>query len=234
MKVFVMTCDSYMSAIPGFAHCFNKHWSPEQQVIVAGFSEPNVEMPDNFTFFSIGQQRDYPVSKWSDGLLKLMWHFPTEKHFILMLEDYWLCQPVRVDVVKILHDYMVQFDYVVKMDLCGDRRFAGGVEDYGTVGDIPLVKSDYTSAYHMSLMVGIWNAANMRSVIIPGESPWDVEIRGTPRLADQMDKMLVLGTKTDPWPVRHVLVYRGGDPSKLIWDGLSDEDIDELKAIGYK
>ena len=234
MKVFVMTCDSYMDAIPGFAHQFNKYWSPDQEVIVAGFSKPEFDMPDNFTFFSIGDQRNYPVDRWSDALLKLMWHFPKEKHFVLMLEDYWICQPVNVGAIKILHDYMVQFDYVIKMDLCGDRRFAGGVEDYGDVAGIPLVISDYTSAYHMSLMVGIWNQDNMKAIVIPSESPWQVELEGTTRLSRQQDKMVVLGTKIDPWPVKHVLMYRGGDSDNMIWDGLSDEDVVELKGLGYE
>ena len=234
MKVFVMTCDAYMDAIPGFAHQFNKYWSPDQEVIVAGFSKPEFDMPDNFTFFSIGDQRNYPVDRWSDALLKLMWHFPKEKHFVLMLEDYWICEPVNVNAVKILHDYMVQFDYVIKMDLCGDRRFAGGVEDYGDVAGIPLVISDYTSAYHMSLMVGIWNQDNLKAIVIPHESPWQVELEGTTRLSRQQDKMVVLGTKIDPWPVKHVLMYRGGDSDNMIWDGLSEEDVVELKGLGYK
>ena len=234
MKVFVMTCDSYMDAIPGFAHQFNKYWSPDQQVIVCGFTKPEFDMPDNFTFYSIGDQRNYPVDKWSNGLIDVLWHFPKEERFVLMLEDYWLCQPVNVDAVKILYDYMVQFDYVIKMDLCGDRRFAGGVQDYGDVAGIPLVKSDFTSAYHMSLMVGLWNRENMRAILEPGESPWDVEMRGTPRLANQGDKMLVLGTKLDPWPVKHVLMYRSGDSNNMIWDGLNDEDIIELKELGYE
>lgn len=234
MKVFVMTCDAYMDAIPGFARQFNKYWGEDQQVIVCGFSPPNFEMPDNFTFYSIGDQRNYPVDKWSNGLIDVMWHFPTEKHFVLMLEDYWICQPVNIGAIKILHDYMVQFDYVVKMDLCGDRRFAGGVQDYGDVAGIPLVKSDYTSAYHMSLMVGMWNRNRMRKILVPNESPWDVELKGTPRLASEGDSMVVLGTKLDPWPVKHVLMYRNGNSDNMIWDGLQEGDVEELKKMGYK
>jgi len=234
MRVFVLTCDSYMKAIPGFAHQFNRYWSPNQQVIVCGFSKPEFEMPDNFTFYSIGDQRNYPVGKWSDGLIDVMWHFPMDEHFVLMLEDYWLCQPVNLDAIKMIYDYMKQFTNVIKFDLCADRRFAGGVQDYGDLGGIPLVKSDYTSAYHMSLYTGMWNRELMRKILVPGESPWQVELEGTPRLANHGDSMLVLGTKIDPWVVKHVLMYRNGNSGKMIWDGLSDEDIAELKELGYK
>ena len=233
MKVFVMTCDKYVDALRGFSHFFNKYWSTEQQVVVCGFTPPKFKLPPNFTFFSIGEQRDYPVKKWSDGLIHVMNSFPMEKHFVLMLEDYWLCQPVNVEAVTILHDYMVQFNYVIKMDLVGDRRFAGGVTDYGEVAGIPLVKSDYNSAYHSSLMTGIWNSEHMRKYIIPDESPWDVELDGTRRLAKLQDNVLVLGTKLDPWPVKHILAYRSNDPTKLLVSEMSEYDKDEVRGLGY-
>jgi len=228
-----MTCDKYLDALRGFAHFFNKYWSPTQQVIVCGFTPPKFDLPENFTFFSIGKQEDYPVKKWSDGLLHVMDSFPSEKHFVLMLEDYWLCQPVNTDAVSILYRYMVQFDYVIKMDLVGDRRFAGGVMDYGDVAHIPLVKSDPNSAYHSSLMTGIWNADHMRKYIIPDESPWDVELAGTGRLSAFGDELLVLGTKLDPWPVKHILAYRSNDPTKLLVQDMSEYDKDEVRGLGY-
>ena len=234
MKVFCLTCDKYLHAIKGFAHFFNKYWSDTQPVIVCGFSAPEFDLPDNFTFFSIGKEEDYPLKKWSDSLIRVLESFPYDKHFTLMLEDYWLCQPVRQDVVRTLYDYMVQFDYVLKMDLCADRRYSAGVEEYPPVGDTQLLKSDFRSPYHMSLYTGMWNRKNMLRVLVPNENPWDVEIIGTPRLAGFKDEMLVLGTKLDPWPVKHILAFRSGNPDKLLTEGLSDSDVEKVRELGYK
>lgn len=233
MRIFVFTCDKYLDALRGFAHFFNKYWSAEQQVVVCGFTPPSFDLPSNFTFFSIGTQEDYPVGKWSDGLLRVLYSFPKEKHIVLMLEDYWLCQPVNVKAVTVLYHYIVQFGYVIKMDIVGDRRFAGGVTDYGEVAGIPLVKSDPKSAYHSSLMTGIWSTDLMRKYIIPGESPWDVELAGTQRLSGYGDEMLVLGTKLDPWPLKHILAYRSNDPTKLLVQDMSQHDKDEVRGLGY-
>lgn len=233
MKTFCMTCDKYMHAVRAYAYFFNKYWGDEQQVVVVGFSPPDFELPDNFTFFSLGKQEDYPVGKWSDGLIRLMDHFPKEEVFYLSLEDYWLCQPVRHDIVQMAVDYMRQFDYVIKFDLCADRRYAAGAEEYGTLGDVPLVKSDPDSPYHMSLYSGLWRRSLLKKILVSGESPWDVELRGTPRLAQYRDKMIVVGTVTDPWPIKHILAYRNGDPSRLLTEGFSADDIEAVRNMGY-
>lgn len=225
-----MVSDRYLHALPGFSYLFCKHWSPQQDVIVCGFSVPHFELPPNFTFFSIGRQTEYPFKRWSDALIRVLESFPREEFFVLMLEDYFLIQPVRLDVVRKCHDYMRQFRYVLKFDLCADRRFAGGVVDYGAIGDIPIVKSDPGSAYHSSLMTGIWNRELMlRYLLVPGESPHDVEIIGTPRLAARGDDLLVLGTKIDPWPVRHTLAFRTQEPGVWMLDELPHEDLAELR-----
>jgi hypothetical protein len=232
-KIFCMTSDKYLNALRPFAYLFNKYWGESQPVIVCGFSPPDFELPANFTFFSIGKQSDYPVGKWSDALIKVLHHFPKEQILGLMLEDYWICQPVRRDIVTMLVDYVRQFNYVIKADLAADRRFAGGSTPYGTVGDIPLVKSDPQSQYHSSLYPGLWNRELLLSHLRPGESPWDVELKGTPRLAARGDDVVVVGTVTDPWVVNIVLGHRRGNPDETLTDGLSQEDIEYMRNQGW-
>lgn len=240
MKVFVLTSDNYLNALRPYAYLFNKYWHErhEQEVMICGFSRPDFELPPNFTFFSIGKQEDYPIDKWSNALIRVMHHFPNEDVFCLMLEDYWITEPVWTDEVYMLERYMKQFRYTLKMDLITDRRYSGGIEDYGLCGHIPLVKSAFNSAYHMSLMCGLWNRDRMLDILIPDESPWDVEVRGTPRLAERQDELLVLGTKS--WtdndrtcPVQHTLAHRRGDPSELLLDDIHPDDLRALKELSF-
>lgn len=238
MRIFVLTSDNYSHSVLPFAHLFNKYWSSEQEVIVAGYERFPSGLPANFFPYSIGKQADYPVNKWSDGLIKLLRDFKDDEVFALFLEDYWIVEPVHTTEVRMLYDYMVQFRYVLKMDLYTDRRYAGGVQPYGKCGHIPLLKSDYNSQYHMSLMGGLWNRTNLLNILVPGESPWDVELSGTPRVASYKDDLLVLGT--DSWtqnpltcPVRHTLAYRGGDFTSLLLGELNPDDTDALKEMKY-
>lgn len=233
MKIFVLTSDKYMKIIPAFAHLFNKYWGADQQAIVCGFSRPDFELPENFTFFSIGPQEAYPFKRWSDALVRVLHAFPKEKYFALMLEDYLITQPVRRDVVRMASDYMQQFQFVLKFDLCADRRYSGFATEYGMLGDIPIVKSDPNSPYHASLYPGLWNRDLMlKYLLVPNESPHDIEIVGTHRLASYGDEVVVVGTVTDPWPLKITLGFRAQNPDGWELDGLSAEDLAELRSKG--
>lgn len=229
MRVFVLTSDNYLQALRPFAYLFNKYWGEWQQVIVGGFAEPTFDLPKNFTFHSIGNQADYPVNKWSNALIKLL----DEYHdgvFCLMLEDYWLSRPVNREAITMLHDYMLQFQYVLKVDLMTDRLYAYGMSDYGHCGYLDLIRSDPASQYHMSLMTGLWRRDQLLRFLVPDESPWDVELKGTPRVAAAASEVLVLGTRQAP--VRHILAHRRGNPNELLLDGLVASDVDEMTRLG--
>jgi hypothetical protein len=226
MNIFVLTSDKYLDALKPFCYLFNKYWGKDQGVIIAGFTKPDFELPPNFAFHSIGEFSDYPVNKWSDSLIDLMDQHSHIDTSIIMLEDYWLTRPVLTVAVHTCYDYMRQFRYVLKMCLTGDRLYSAGVRPYGHAGPVDLVVSDPDSQYQMSMMTGIWNHEQLRKVLIPGETPWEVEIEGTPRVRELKDEMIVLGTRQ--WPVRHTLALRGGNTSQYLFDELDPGTIREL------
>lgn len=230
IPVLVMVSDKYLSTLRPFAHLFQKYWGWMQNVTVVCFKEPDFKLPMNFAVHSMGDMANYPVTKWSDSILDYLDAHPHIDRFILLLEDYWLTRPVDLQAITMLSDYSRQFENVLKIDLCADRLYAGGMTDYNNCGRLDLVKSDHASQYHMSLMAGIWNTELFKKVVIRGETPWQVELEGTSRLATFKDEILVLGTRQ--WPVRYILANRNGDPTKLHLDGLGQHDITELKTLG--
>lgn len=54
MKIVCTTSDKYLHLMPVFVYLFNKYW-PNQQCEVVGYQKPN-NLPDNFTFHSMGVQ----------------------------------------------------------------------------------------------------------------------------------------------------------------------------------
>lgn len=229
-NIYCMTSDKYLPALLPYSYLLNKYWQPTPSVTVVGFSEPNFDLPDNFEFLSLGSYRDYPFERWSDALIKLLGTIQDES-FVLMLEDYWITRHVDTRAVKILYDYSIQFGYVLKVDLCGDRLYAYGADlDYGVVSYLDLVKSMPGSPYHMSLMTGIWRKDNLMRCLVPNESPHDIEIIGTPRVSHMQD-LLVLGTRQ--WPVRHILGLRARDHAHINTDGLNPVDIEAMEKLGY-
>jgi hypothetical protein len=230
VPIYLMTCDKYAKVLPVSAFLFNRFWSPSQEVTICGFSPipEQYKLPDNFKFLSIGNQEDYPVGKWSDGLIRVL-DMIDDEVFVLLLDDYLFRRPVNIPAIEMLADYMRQFKYVLKMDLCADRLYAWGMEDYDNCAYIDLLRSHPGSQYHMSLLTGIWNRTLLRRVLIPNESPWQVELDGTTRLSNMTD-MLVLGTRQ--WPIQQVLGFRGGDSSHINLTGLKSADVDDMRTLG--
>jgi hypothetical protein len=229
-RVIVMTSDNYLPALRPFAYLFNKYWQPHPEVLIAGFSPPGFELPTNFKFKSIGKFSDFPFSGWSNALIKLLEEIQDET-FVLMLEDYWITRPVGSDTIQILNDYAVQFGYVLKIDICTDRLYAYGADlNYGNVSYIDLVKSMPGSPYHMSLYPGIWRRDNLLKVLVPGESPHDLEIVGSTRVSHMQD-LLVLGTRQNPLKI--TLGLRGGNHNQVNYGDIPKGDFDDMHAAGY-
>lgn len=227
-KILVLTSDKYIWAIYPFAWLLKKYWPEHPHVVVGGFKPPRKKMPIDFSFVSLGKQEDYPIDRWSDAFFKFI-NTVDEEIFIFMLEDMWIIRHVDVRVVNMAYDYMKQFQYVARLDLTGDRLNAGGASFYGKLGDVDLIWSNPDSPYHLSTMPAFWRASHLRRVLIPGESPWDLEIHGTPRLAALRKSVIVLGTSA--WPIKNTLAFRGGDSSKLILDEIYLDDVATMRKL---
>jgi hypothetical protein len=228
-RVFITTCDSYLPALKCMAWMMDKYWNPQPDVAVLGFKFPDFELPPNWSFCSVGEQEDYPFDKWSDALIAFLNEVPDDV-FLLMLEDMWPIRKVDTEALDILYRYMLQFEYVAKVDLCGDRLYAMGMIPYGNVGRLDLIKSMPGSPYHLSLMPGFWRKKHLLSALIPNESPHQVEMIGTPRLSHNQD-VIVLGTRQ--WPLRVCLALRGGDSQKLLVDEISQPDVQAMRDLEY-
>ena len=126
MRVLVTTCDHYHSVLKIFIHQFLRHWGQDQEVLILGFARPNYDLPESFSFKSLGQGEEYPPHRWTDALAKALSSVQDEV-FVLMLDDYILTRPVNRAAILILYDYMMQFRDVIKIDLGEDRLYAQGV-----------------------------------------------------------------------------------------------------------
>lgn len=229
MRVLVLTSDKYLPALKPFAWLFNSYWGLEQPVLIGGFTPPDFELPPNFSFHSIGRMEDYPVEKWSDGVIAFLKAIPDEV-FILTLEDMWLTRHVDVEAVRILYRYMHQFKNVLRIDLTADRLYAMNMVDYAPCSRLDLILSDRTSQYQMSMMPGLWRKELLLRHLVPNESPWQVELEGTPRVAGD-ESIIVLGSRQ--WPLRNLLAFRHGDTEQLNLEGLRESDVQKLREMGY-
>ena len=239
-RIVCMTSDGYIDAVRPFIWLFKKYWGftgGRADVLVAGFTEPDFDLNDfggnvnvNVDFHSIGKFEEYPIAKWSDSLLALLDQIDDE-HIILMLEDYWVIRSINTEAIVGAKQFMEQYPNTLKFDLAADRFFAGGAKrDHLYHGWLDIVLSDPESAYHMSLMTGMWNTELLKKVLLPDWNPWDVEIKGTTHLRNFPDLQVV---GSGQWPVKHTLAFRGGEFGKVLLDELQMPDIYSLKQLGF-
>jgi hypothetical protein len=228
-RLAVITSDKYIRALRPFSALLKKYWPDGPDVVVGGYTPPDFPLPHNWEFVSIGKFYDYPVSRWSDGLIDFLNIIPDEV-VMLALEDMWPIRPVFSVIIDMAYDYMQQFRYVARFDLTSDRQFAQGVSFYGKMGGVNLLLSDPDSQYQLSMMPAFWRKEHLLRVLIPNETPWDVELSGTPRLSALRNEMIVLGT--DVHPYKNCLAFRGGDTSKLILNELDPQDVAMMRGAG--
>lgn len=236
MQVLIMTSDHKEKIVTGFFHQWHKYFKStwDTDIILCGFSP----IP-NYNVFKIGDFADYPANRWSDALIKVL-DIIADEVFLLLLDDYWLTRPVDTNALKMMYDYMYQFQNVIKFDVTDERLYVDsgshylyGYNTYDTLGYLDLIKSSHHSPYHMSLWGGLWRRDLLKRILVPNETAQQIELNGTSRLAQYGDEFLVLGTRQTP--LRHANVIQGG-----VWNNsttvgvpaLKDSDREALKELG--
>jgi len=229
MRNVVMTSDKHLWLIPGFLHQWNKYCGAP--ITVVGFSPPAVDCD----FVSLGRFEDYPVEKWSDALLKML-DVLGEEHVMIMLEDYWLIRKTDWSEVMSCYEWMKRFyPGALRFCLTSDRLYSKTVWDVDFISNTDIIEAGH-DGYQISFQASIYNSEVLKRVLIPNETPWQVEINGTGRLGEIQPNLRVFGTRQ--WLIRYqVMVRYGVFTKKGDWmfpaRQLSRADFDELKSLGH-
>ncbi len=230
--VFVFTSDKRNWLLQGFARQWQKYAPPDTNVVVVGFKPPEFSLPANFSFYSLGDMANFPVEKWSNALITFLEECAYE--FVpIFLEDYWLMRPVPTRALTVCTAFAAGMN-ALRVDLTTDRLYSGAtLTDKGSVGSLDFFESGH-SPYQLSLQASVWHRDQLLSLLVPGETPWQVEINGNQRLEKQ-PHFHVYGTRQ--WPFRYQIMVNKGE---LALDGswmfparqLAEIDIVDLRGAG--
>ena len=98
MKNFIITSDKYSFLLEGYIKLFNKYWNGgDIHHTILGFDPPTIELPSNYTFHSLGKQKDNPM--WSQTLIPFFKKIK-ESYFLLTFEDHFLVKEVNIELLK--------------------------------------------------------------------------------------------------------------------------------------
>lgn len=241
MKTVVFTSDTHSWLLRGFFHQWNKYgktffekegkWFGDFLTIeVAGFTKPE-GLPNDVSFVSIGNFKDYPVEKWSDAIIKYLKGIDDEL-VLFLLEDYWMMRAVDTHGLAAACGFMQTHKEVIRFDVAADRVFNDLAQYVCPWGSLDICEAK--GAYALSFQASIYRRELLLEVMRPSETPWMAEINGSARL----NKLSYRVVGSYQWPLNYMIVMNKGKFDRQgHWmfpaRSLRMEDWMELISLGY-
>ena len=144
----------------------------------------------------MGEDVDY-----STNLMKMLKEIPDE-WVILWIEDRLVISPVHTDEIINLVD-VAKRERIGFIKLISGHPLPNGHNTLKKIGEIPK-----DSRYRVCITVGLWRKDLLYRILIPGESPWDIERNGD-RLKNMDEKFYSISIdyrKTPPIIDKHIIV----------------------------
>lgn len=209
IKIYIVACDKYRWLLKPFCYLFNKFWGKDKEVVILGYELPDFDLPDNFTFESMGE--DPGPDNWSNGIINYIKN-TTDSHFILALDDMALVGDVNFEKLDKLMEYC-QNDKVGRICLIRDtvnrtHKLFETIDD-----DFSIIEATQDVDYRISTCWSIWNKDYFLKNIESNISPWTFE--GEASKKAMWDGYHILGTKSKKGPPDNSPL----EATNLIWRG---------------
>lgn len=176
MTILVSSCDKYAPLWDPFFSSLFKQWpsllTTNKQLPILLIANNKSYAQARVQMVNIPQERS-----WSDNMLQAL-QLVNTKYVLLMLDDYWVINPVQeAEILNILR-VMQQENIAMTQLAYNNPNF-----HYGTKHAY-LRNAIYTNkyaAYKTSLQVAIWDKQALQFLLKSGENPWQFENNGTTR-----------------------------------------------------
>jgi len=198
-SVLVVSCDKYQDIWKPFFTLFFRYWHDCPYPIYLG-SNQRIYADQRVKTIAVGDDKD-----WSSGFRKMLEQIP-QPYVILLLEDYLLKQRVDGDRIQALAVYMKR-----KMAGCL-RLFPCPGPDVPCNDNIDIGEILKGSDYRLSLQAAIWDKQVLLRLLVAGETPWQLEVRGSKRTDTMETSFLSVKRNSDnnyPIPYFCTAVVRG-------------------------
>jgi len=224
MKVIVTTSNRYVHLLPVFCHLFNTFWGKDQQVEIVGYKTPTCELPDNFTFVSLGEQIGGPENFSTD----LRAYFELQDQYVIWcMEDSFFKAPVNHRNIRLATQLAIDGmgDPIGRIGLTNDN-YKQYDELYGVVDYVNIYKTPQKSEYRLSTQPAIWNRDYLLRYMTPGLNPWQFECQEKVE-----DEFLNLCLEKNEAPIVFNEGVRKWDLYALNLEGIPEEVINEMKEL---
>jgi len=192
LSILVVSCDAYSDLWDPFFKLFNQFWADCPYSVYLQTNIKNYPS-DAVKTIQVGKDID-----WSSNLITALDAIPTQ-HVLLLLEDFFLCQPVDTHRIKMLHDF-------ISKRQAGYCRLVPKPPSDNMIHsklNIGLIKPGEN--YRMSFQAGIWDRDILKQLLKAGENAWQAEMEGS-RRSDQLtcDFLSVCKEDFNQWPLLYL------------------------------
>lgn len=168
LSVAVMSCDRYGDLWPHFFHFFDKYWPdcPFRVFLCTNhrhFDHASVQA------ISIGEDQS-----WGHTTKRFMLEIPTP-YVLIFQEDFFLSKTVRTE--EVLNYFLI----LKKLQGVYLRLRADSPPDTAVPGFPGVGRFEPGAPYRVANQASIWNRETFLSLLREGETPWDMESRGSRR-----------------------------------------------------
>lgn len=235
--VYLWTSNQQLHCVQAYAYLFNKFWPFEQEVTVLGYKQPEFQLPDNFNFTSLGEQRGPKF--WSNDMKD---YFATSKHkaFYMVPEDALLIKEVDKELLSLAIKIALlkEDEKFLRFGLTADiqGRSHEIIKEYD---DFDLIRASQSEIYRFSLQQSIWSTKNFLSSLELNQSPWDFELNNSKSRNNGLD---VYATKRK-YCIHSTNVYKKGrkrpDWSDCVnkrytkFEGLNQNDVNYIEKQSW-
>ena len=218
IPVYIWTSNQLNCCLPAHAYLFNKFWPTKSNVKILGYDIPDIKLPSNFEFISLGKQRgpDY----WSDDFIKFFsecedeyFYFPSEDMLILDTVDAEILEYVTELFESNLDSNLLRFCLSNNIE----HRPHHIVQDHGR---FKVIEREQYAEYRNSVQASVWHRKNFLKQLKPNMSPWAFELN-----TGKHNGMRVLGTK-DNYAITMGHGYKRGKKITNWWKCSNDTGIE--------
>ena len=179
-SIHIWTSDKNMVCLPATCYLFNSFWPNKEQVKILGYKKPNLELPDNFEFISLGTQRG--PKKWSNDMIDFYSSADCE-YFYSIWEDAFILKNVDNSIISLINQLIEKDKNFFKFNLTADVS-SRSHQVLRKFENFDLILADQLSRYRFSTQHCVWNKKIFLDKLELNQTPWDFELNDSKAMND--------------------------------------------------
>jgi len=230
MKLTVTTSDAYLHCIPVFISLWNKYARQNESesinVEIVGYKKPDIELPEDFSFKSLGEQNGNNKNFGTD--LKKYFSEQEDQYIMWCMEDSWWNAPLDVSMIIRLRQVIETDKRIGRISLTA-QNLNQYMEDYAIIDELKFIATPQKSEYRLSTMPAIWNKDFLLRYLKEDMNPWEFECQD--KVEDEFYNIALEDRDSSPW--KYVEGVRRFDNKKMNFEGIDLAIISEMAGKGY-